>query len=106
MFVSWKTEPAAGQLPAAFRNAGYAAITVWLATLLIALTMMWDKRWMESNPPSEIFVGVLHATAAAAGLGLGVSLLAPGIRSALTTPQLASFTAASMLACFSATRLL
>lgn len=104
--MSSKTEPAAGRSGRVFRNSGYVAITVWLTTLLIALTMMWDKRWMESNPPSEIFVGVLHATAVLVGLGLGASLLVPDIRSALTRPQIASFAASSVLACFSASRFL
>ncbi len=89
-----------------FRNAGYLTMALWVGTVLIALTMMWDKRWMESNPPSEILVGVLHAGAVAVGFTLGVSLLCAKFRADLTTPQMASFAAASILAAVSATRLL
>ncbi|MEM7413494.1 MAG: hypothetical protein AAF430_24895 [Myxococcota bacterium] len=73
---------------------GVAVIGVWVATLLTSLSMMWDRTWMEGNPPSELATGGLHGLAVIAGLGLGGSLLARAVRRELSRAQTLSFAVA------------
>lgn len=77
---------------------GWVTIGVWGLTLLISLSMMWDREWMESNPPSEILTGGLHWAAVVVGAGLASSLFRADVRRALTGAQRASFTIAGALA--------
>ena len=73
------------------RFLGFATIAIWGLTLLVSLSMMWHREWMEGDPPSEIAVGLLHALAAVVGVGLGGALLVPRVRQALSRAQCASF---------------
>ena len=87
-----------------FRWLGFAVIAVWLATLAIMLTMMWDRRWMEGDPPAEVATGSMHIAAVVAGVALGLSLLAPAMRQRLSKLQMASYVLASILAIVSLSR--
>ncbi len=85
--------------------AGVFVIALWLITTAIGLTMMWDRDWMESNPPAEILTMGVHMIAAIAGAALGLMLLAPKIRNSLTLAQRATWLVSALLAIVTATRL-
>ena len=86
---------------------GLIVIVVWVATLLIGLTMMWDPAWMsaESDPPAEVATGVLHFAAVMAGIGLGLSLFLKTVRHRLHGLQIASFAVAFVLGLVTLSRL-
>jgi hypothetical protein len=89
-----------------YRNLGYAVIAVWLASFATMLTLMWDKAWMETDPPSEVIVGVSHWAAVVVGTGLGLALLVPRVRRPLSAVQKSSHGAAFVLAMVSLSRML
>ena len=83
---------------------GVIVIATWVATLAVMLTMMWDRRWMESDPPAELATAFLHLGAVAAGLALGVALLFRPVRASLSRLQAASYAVAAVLALVSLIR--
>ncbi|MEM1437244.1 MAG: hypothetical protein AAGG11_24575 [Pseudomonadota bacterium] len=59
---------------------GLATAVVWLSTLLISLSMMWHRDWMDGDPALELLTGAVFSLATIVGLSLGPALCIPGIR--------------------------
>ncbi len=63
---------------------GLLTAVAWVSTLLVSLSMMWHREWMEGDPPLELLTAIVFSSATVIGLTLGPLLCLPLIRQRVT----------------------
>ena len=83
---------------------GVLVICLWLGTMLVGLTMMWDREWMDRDitPTSQWLTNAVHMFAVYLGVCLGPALLFKAIRNKLGLFHKVSYIIGFLLALFSA----